>query len=70
MVEKIMANYKIIKRDGKEVDFEEEKIVNAIDKANHEIEDIHKLSDCQIRAIANNVKNQVAASRHRRSLYH
>ena len=59
-----MANYKIIKRDGKEVDFEEEKIVNAIAKANHEIEDIHKLSDCQIRAIANNVKNQVAESLH------
>ena len=59
-----MANYKIIKRDGKEVDFEEEKIVSAIAKANHEIEDIHKLSDCQIRAIANNVKNQVAESLH------
>ena len=59
-----MANYKIIKRDGKEVDFEEEKSVDAIAKANHEIEDIHKLSDCQIRAIANNVKNQVAESLH------
>ena len=59
-----MANYKIIKRDGKEVDFEEEKIVNAIFKANHEIEDIHKLSECQIRAIANNVRDQVAESLH------
>ena len=59
-----MANYKIIKRDGKEVDFEEEKIVNAISKANHEIQDIYKLSDCQIRAIANNVKDQVAESLH------
>ena len=59
-----MANYKIIKRDGKEVDFEEEKIVSAISKANHEIQDIYKLSDCQIRAIANNVKDQVAESLH------
>ena len=59
-----MANYKIIKRDGKEVDFEEEKIVNAISKANHEIQDIYKPSDCQIRAIANNVKDQVAESLH------
>lgn len=59
-----MANYKIIKRDGKEADFEEEKIVNAISKANHEIQDIYKLSDCQIRAIANNVKDQVAESLH------
>ena len=59
-----MANYKIIKRDGKEVDFEEEKIVNAVSKANHEIQDIYKLSDCQIRAIANNVKKQVTESLH------
>ncbi len=54
-----MSNYKIIKREGKEVDFEEEKIVNAIAKANQEIQDIYRLSDCQIRAIANNVKDQV-----------
>ena len=66
--EKTMANYKIIKRDGKEVDFEEEKIVNAICKANHEIEDIHKLSECQIRAIANNVRNQVEESLHTTSV--
>ena len=59
-----MENYRIIKRDGKEVDFEEEKIVNAVSKANHEIEDIYKLSECQIRAIANNVKDQVAESLH------
>lgn len=57
-----MSNYKIIKRDGKEVDFEEEKIVSAISKANHEIQDIYRLSECQIRAIANNVKDQVAES--------
>ena len=36
-----MEHYKIIKRDGKEVDFEEEKIVNAIFKANDEIADIY-----------------------------
>ncbi len=59
-----MEHYKIIKRDGKEVDFEEEKIVNAISKANDEIADIYKLSECQIRAIANNVKDQVAESLH------
>jgi ribonucleoside-triphosphate reductase len=57
-----MSNYKIIKRDGKEVDFEEEKIVSAISKANNEIQDIYKLNDCQIRAIADNVKDQVAES--------
>ncbi len=59
-----MEHYRIIKRDGKEVDFEEEKIVSAVSKANHEIADIYKLSECQIRAIANNVKDQVAESLH------
>ncbi len=59
-----METYRIIKRDGKEVPFEEEKIINAVSKANHEIEDIYKLSECQIRAIAANVKDQVAGSLH------
>ncbi len=59
-----MANYKIIKRDGKEVAFEEEKIVNAVSKANNEVQDVYKLSDCQIQAIAGNVLRQVAGSLH------
>ena len=36
-----MSNYNIIKRDGKEVPFEEIKIVNAVKKANNEIQDIY-----------------------------
>ena len=59
-----MENYKIIKRDGKEVYFAEEKVVNAIAKANHEVEDIYKMSECQIRAIAAGVKAQVSESLH------
>lgn len=59
-----MSNYNIIKRDGKEVPFEEIKIVNAVKKANHEIQDIYQLSECQIRAISNNVREQVEASLH------
>ena len=59
-----MSNYNIIKRDGKEVPFEEIKIVNAVKKANNEIQDIYQLSECQIRAISNNVREQVEASLH------
>ncbi len=59
-----MENYKIIKRDGKEVAFAEEKVVGAIAKANHEVGDIYRLSECQIRAIANSVKKQVSEALH------
>ena len=59
-----MSNYNIIKRDGKEVPFEEIKIVNAVKKANNEIQDIYQLSERQIRAISNNVREQVEASLH------
>ena len=60
-----MENYKIIKRDGKEVAFAEEKVVGAIAKANHEVGDIYRLSECQIRAIANSVKKQVSEALHK-----
>ena len=59
-----MENYKIIKRDGKEVAFAEEKVVGAIAKANHEVGDIYRLSECQIRAIANSVKKPVSEALH------
>ncbi|MDD6037715.1 MAG: anaerobic ribonucleoside-triphosphate reductase, partial [bacterium] len=59
-----MSNSTIIKRDGKEVPFVEQKIVNAVWKANEGVQDIHQLSECQIRAIANNVKTQVEESLH------
>ncbi len=42
---------KIIKRDGKFVDFEPEKIVNAIEKANAEVDEEERVSDIQIRNI-------------------
>ncbi len=42
---------KIIKRDGKFVDFEPEKIVNAIEKANAEVDEEERVSDIQIKNI-------------------
>ena len=45
---------RVIKRNGEEVDFRLEKIVNAIKKANEEVENIHRMNDFQIIAIAEN----------------
>ena len=42
---------RVIKRNGEEVDFRLEKIVNAIKKANEEVENIHRMNDFQIIAI-------------------
>ena len=42
---------RVIKRNGEEVDFQLEKIVNAIKKANEEVENIHRMNDFQIIAI-------------------
>lgn len=46
---------KVIKRNGVEVSFEKEKILNAVIKANDEVKNIHKLNEFQIEAIADNV---------------
>ncbi|MEE3481861.1 MAG: anaerobic ribonucleoside-triphosphate reductase [Lachnospiraceae bacterium] len=54
----------IIKRNGAEVSFDEMKIINAIKAANHEVDDIHKMSDAQIRAVADGIAKQVADSPH------
>ena len=54
----------VIKRDGTEVVFDKEKIVNAISKANAEESPIHQLNETQIQAIADNVASQVEQLRH------
>lgn len=51
--------FHIIKRDGKEADFDKQKIINAITKANNEVEEIHRLSDVQIEAIADSIEDQI-----------
>ena len=42
---------KVIKRNGQEVSFDVNKILNAIRKANNEIAPIHKLNEYQIAAV-------------------
>ena len=46
----VAVKTRIIKRNGKEVDFDVEKITNAISKANDEMDRIHQLSEYQIDA--------------------
>ena len=49
---------KIIKRSGQEAIFDEEKIVNAVRKANKEVNEVSRISEEQIRALADNVMKE------------
>ncbi|MFR6560747.1 MAG: ATP cone domain-containing protein [Eubacterium ventriosum] len=42
---------RVIKRNGEEVVFDVQKILNAIRKANNEVEPIHRLNEYQIEAV-------------------
>ncbi len=55
---------KVIKRNGEEVRFDVNKILNAIRKANNEIEPIHKLNEYQIAAVGKVVENQIMLANH------
>ena len=46
---------KIIKRNGEEVTFDIDKIINAITKANEEVSKLHQMNEYQIMAIAEKV---------------
>ena len=54
----------VIKRNGEEVHFNSQKIVNAVHKANEEVDKLHQMNDYQIRAIADNIANKVQESTH------
>ena len=47
----------IIKRSGKEVEYSDEKIYNAIVKANNSVPDEHKLADDKIKSIVERISN-------------
>lgn len=55
---------KVIKRNGVEVDFDIFKIINAITAANNEVDNIHKMNEYQIRAIADDIAKQVQETGH------
>lgn len=55
---------KVIKRNGEEMDFDINKIVSAIQAANNEVENIYKMNKYQIRAIADDIAQQVRKMTH------
>jgi len=63
MPEQINAN--VIKRNGEEVSFDITKIINAIAKANQEVDPIHMLNEYQINAIAETIAQRVRRCRMR-----
>ena len=54
----------VIKRNGREVNFNELKIYNAIEKANNEVDGIHQMNQSQIQAISDKIARLVADSPH------
>ena len=55
---------RVIKRNGEEVVFDVQKILNAIRKANNEVEPIHRLNEYQIEAVGKIVMDQICQSNH------
>ena len=55
---------RVIKRNGEEVVFDVQKILNAIRKANNEVEPIHRLNEYQIEAVGKIVMYQICQSNH------
>ncbi|HAP73222.1 MAG TPA: anaerobic ribonucleoside-triphosphate reductase, partial [Lachnospiraceae bacterium] len=60
----VTVHTNVIKRNGQEVGFDIEKIVNAIGKANKEVSGIYQLNQYQISAIAENIARKVAQAPH------
>ncbi len=54
----------VIKRNGEEVDFDLDKIVNAIYAANKEVDRLHQLNDYQVQAVADNIAKQIEIMTH------
>ncbi len=63
-METLQVNTNVIKRSGEEVPFHEEKIYNAVAKANKEVDPIHRLNEYQLQAVADNVSKWAAQSTH------
>lgn len=55
---------KVIKRNGEEVTFNLDKIENAIAAANNEVDNLYKMNEYQIRAIADDIAQQVQYTSH------
>ncbi len=62
--EELKVHTNVIKRNGQEVTFDISKIINAIGKANNEVNEIHQLNEFQIRAIADNIAKKMSSYTH------
>ena len=62
--EEVKVHTNVIKRNGQEVTFDISKIINAIGKANNEVNEIHQLNEFQIRAIADNIAKKMSSYTH------
>lgn len=60
----IMSRTRVIKRNGEEVEFNPEKISNAIQKANNEVEEHKSLSLLQIADVTNRVSDRIESASH------
>ncbi len=54
----------VIKRNGEIVNFDLDKIVNAINAANIDVDRLHQLNDYQVQAIADNIAKQIEIMTH------
>ena len=63
-MDSIVVKTNVIKRNGREVHFDEAKITNAIEKANKEVDPIHQLNHAQVQAVADSIAKQVAEASH------
>ena len=54
----------VIKRNGEEVNFDLNKIINAIKAANGEVDKLYQMNEYQIMAVAENVAQQIQRSTH------
>ncbi len=70
-MENAQVKVNVIKRNGQEVGFDIKKIINAITKANNEVDDVHQMNPYQIRAVADTIAKNifVPAPCHQRRRY-
>ena len=54
----------VIKRNGEEVGFDLDKIINAIRAANREVDKLHQMNEYQVMAIADMIAHKVQETRH------
>lgn len=59
-----MSKTRVIKRNGEEVEFNPEKISNAIQKANNEVDEHKSLSVLQIADVTNRVSGRIESAQH------